>query len=226
MKVGFDGVLLGAWTNVELADRILDIGTGTGLIALMLAQRTSPNTEIFGIDIDPLSVCDARDNFQQSPWKDRLNVERISLDEFADTSREGFDLAVCNPPYFSGIQNASYGRNLSRHSESLPMDHLFSASRQLLREDGRLVVIYPLEQNRKVQQEARHAGFESHAELRVRPLIGRAVHRILTEYRLLPDPGSSVRRSRSRSIEMAIEVEHHEYTNSFRELTRDFYLAF
>ena len=103
MKVGTDGVLLGAWTNVENAKHILDIGTGTGVVALMLAQRSQAN--IVAIDCESSACIDARLNVLNSPWSQRIAVQEICLQEFAATTTQQFDCIVCNPPFFTYMRS-------------------------------------------------------------------------------------------------------------------------
>ena len=105
MKVGFDGILLGAWAGVDNCHRILDVGTGTGLIALMLAQRSGEGTIIDAIDIDQTATEEAFDNFRSSPWSHRLKAAHLGLEDYANSCRPKCDLVVCNPPYFAGIEN-------------------------------------------------------------------------------------------------------------------------
>lgn len=124
MKVGTDGVLLGAWAEIRTADRrILDIGTGTGLIALMMAQR-APEARITGIDI--IDVSEARENAEASPWNDRLTFERTSVQKFE--SPEPFDLILSNPPFFvDSLTCPDNGRTTARHTVTLPYEDLCDA---------------------------------------------------------------------------------------------------
>ena len=140
MKVGTDGVLLGAWAGVRPSDRrMLDIGTGTGLIALMLAQR-SPEAFVTGVDIDDVSQ--ARENADASPWGGRVAFERCPVQEFA--APEPFDLIVSNPPFFvDSLTCPDEGRTAVRHAVHLPYDELRDAVLRLLAPAGRFAVILP-----------------------------------------------------------------------------------
>lgn len=139
MKVGTDGVLLGAWTPLRDSDRrILDIGTGTGLIALMLAQR-APGAAVTGIDID--DVGEARANGDASPWGDRLSFVRCPVQEFSDRP---FDLIVSNPPFFvDSLTCPDAGRTTVRHAVHLPFEELRDAVVRLLAADGHFAVVLP-----------------------------------------------------------------------------------
>ena len=145
MKVGTDGVLLGAWANGGL--RILDIGTGTGLIALMMAQRF-PTAQIDAIEIDKGALEDARFNVSQSPYNDRINILNSSLQDYipySETQEEGiYDAIVCNPPYFiNSLKNPLQQRTTARHTDSLSHQELIYHSKRLLKPNGTLSIIIP-----------------------------------------------------------------------------------
>lgn len=144
MKVGTDGVLIGAWASVRPADRaVLDIGTGTGLIALMLAQR-NPKAEVVAVEIDTESAAQACENVAESPWSDRIKVERCAVQEFTSTMK--FDLIVSNPPYFvDSLKCPDESRNTARHTDTLSFAELMHTAERLLASDGRLAVIVPAE---------------------------------------------------------------------------------
>ena len=144
MKVGTDGVLVGAWASVRANDRtILDIGTGTGLIALMLAQR-NPEAEVVAVEIDSESAAQARDNVAASLWSDRVTVEECAVQDFVSDRK--FDLIVSNPPYFVDSQKCPDGsRNTARHTDTLSFSELMETAERLLAPDGRFAVIVPAE---------------------------------------------------------------------------------
>ncbi|MBO5235355.1 MAG: methyltransferase [Alistipes sp.] len=144
MKVGTDGVLIGAWASVRPADRaLLDIGTGTGLIALMLAQR-NPKAEVVAVEIDTESAAQACENVAESPWSDRIKVKRCAVQEFTPTMK--FDLIVSNPPYFvDSLKCPDESRNTARHTDTLSFAELMHTAERLLAPDGRLAVIVPAE---------------------------------------------------------------------------------
>ena len=141
MKVGTDGVLLGAWTQVEEKNRVLDIGAGTGLISLMLAQRSDADIDAIEIDLDAQKDC--LFNFQQSIWKDRLRLFSCSLDKFLRSNPFNlYDLVVSNPPYFNPNNNSS-ARAIARNQNELSFKDLLKASFKLSNSLGELAVIIP-----------------------------------------------------------------------------------
>lgn len=149
MKVGVDGVLIGAWTKLNEKERILDLGTGCGLIALMCAQK-SAQSHILGIDIDRGSVAEAKDNFSGSPWSDRLRAECV---DFMDLDiAEPFSLIVSNPPYFdSGVKKGDSSRILARHQIALSLDMIIRHAMDYLTDKGRLNMIFPASELDKIE---------------------------------------------------------------------------
>lgn len=144
MKVGTDGVLLGAWMHIpENCKRVLDIGTGTGLIALMAAQR-APGVHIVGVEIDSQSACQAHENIANSKWSDRIEIVNSSIQEYHST--EKFELIVSNPPFFDGtLVCPDSERTAARHTVSLNFSELTAAAERLLSNDGIFSVILPYE---------------------------------------------------------------------------------
>ena len=143
MKVGTDGVLLGAWAAVKQAQHILDIGTGTGLIAIMLGQRNA-KAIIHGVEIDEIAFAQAYGNMDAAPWNDRLKAIHSSIQEFAKTQERKYDHIVRNPPFFSGgTFSNNQDRNSVRHTVKLPHGDLLNAVQKLLSVDGRFSVILP-----------------------------------------------------------------------------------
>lgn len=142
LKVGTDAVLLGAWTNVDGAKSILDVGTGSGVIALMLAQRTKEDIMIEGIEIEAVDAAQAKENVLQSPWPKKVAIYHKAIQDFTPTHK--YDLIVCNPPYFeSSLLPPHANRAQARHAQSLSADALIEHSIRLLDQNGRLSVILP-----------------------------------------------------------------------------------
>lgn len=218
MKVGTDGVLLGAWADAANARKILDVGTGTGLIALMMAQRTE--AEITAIEIEKNSFNEACFNFGQSPWANRIRPVHQSFQEFCATSGEKFNLIISNPPFFENASKAAdLHRSNARHTDLLPYSELIAGSFNLLEKQGKLAVIIPELQAGNFIALARETGLFISKLARVKPKPGKPFHRELILF------------SKEESIpginELAIEFEtHHHFTDEYKNLTKDFYLLF
>ncbi|HCW08495.1 MAG TPA: tRNA (adenosine(37)-N6)-methyltransferase TrmM [Cytophagales bacterium] len=142
MKVGTDAVLLGAWVTISSSKHVLDVGTGSGVIALMLAQRTDAQVHIDAIEINEVDANQAKENILSSPWREKISVNHASLQEFRP--KEQYDLIVSNPPYFvNSLQSPSQTRTQARHNQELTFNELISNSLRLLNPTGRLAVILP-----------------------------------------------------------------------------------
>jgi len=217
MKVGTDGVLLGAWTPVNDALRILDVGTGTGLIALMLAQRS--NARIDAVEIDKLACEEAEYNFAQSPWNDRLTVINTDFQMFANLPFEAYDLIVSNPPFFvNSLKTKNVALSVARHDELLSFDQLIIGARKLLNKTGRFCVIIPYTSCTDFRESARLAGFYLGRQTPVIPKSGRSPKRVLLEFTIVP--GYPVEN------ELSILEENGSYSEAYQSLTSPFYPAF
>ena len=225
-KVGTDGVLLGAWATVHDAISALDIGTGSGLIALMLAQRMASfrggrDTQITAIDIDRAACEQAGYNFRNSPWKDRISLFHQSFQEFSSEMNVTFDTIVSNPPFFmNSYKPDNRGRDISRHDTLLGMETLAAGVLKLLAPGGRFSVILPVEESIMLQGLFSDVGMYLSSICRVFPTSGSAAKRHLLEFSRIPAIPL-------RESALTIEGEgRHDYTEDYRELTRDFYLGF
>ena len=217
MKVGTDGVLLGAWTNIENARCILDIGTGSGLIALMLAQRC-PKATISGIDICENAVSQAKENARNSPFSQKIDIEHVSVQDFAECNAQVFDLAVSNPPFFTNsLPSPTRERTLARHTETLSLSSLFTSVAQLLSDKGRFSIIYPIDPLHDVLDCAASQGFFLLRQTTVFPTPHARPKRVLLEFSKQPHCIPIYN-------ELVIEVERHRYSDDFRELVKNFYL--
>lgn len=146
MKVGTDGVLLGAWCSIPESGRILDIGCGSGIVALMSAQRSSEQIKIDAVEIDSGAAEDARTNFRNSPWHDRLKLSCCDFVSYASGCKVKYDAIVSNPPYFqNSLKPQQAERSLARHTSSLEYDGLFLWSEKLLTKKGKISLITPWE---------------------------------------------------------------------------------
>lgn len=214
MKVGTDGVLLGAWCRVESARFALDVGTGSGLIALQIAQR-NPDIQITGLEIDETAAGQALGNVLQSPWKERVQI--ICTDYKLYQSERKFDVIVSNPPYFvDALRSPDARRRLARHIESLNYDVLFRHAQSLLAPGGRISMITPAEVENLVRDAAWAQGFYPCRLTRVFTKPGKPCRRILWEF------GASLAFC-SEEI-LYIENGGGGYSNEYIALTRDFYL--
>ena len=158
MKVGADGVTLGAWARLGNTKKILDIGCGSGLLALMAAQRSSAN--IIAIDIDADSAQQTRENAANSPWRDRVETMHTSLQDFAKQTSLRFDHIISNPPYFTdSLKNPSEKRSLARHTDTLPHIDLVVSAKKLLTERGKLSLILPVNEGKQFLETAKQEGF-------------------------------------------------------------------
>ncbi len=218
MKVGTDGVLLGAWVDVAGVKKVLDVGTGTGLIALMIAQRNS-EAVIDAIDIDEHACGQAEENVKASPWPGRIKVVHSSLDEFAVNNEESYDLIVCNPPYFiDSKRSVDNKRRIARHADELTLDSLFRSGSKLLQQHGKMAIIFPYVDKDTVVQTAGKRDLYPDKILNVRHNAESDLVRVLISF-------SKEAKKDIQESEMEIETgTRHKYTEEFSALVRDFYL--
>lgn len=216
MKVGTDGVLLGAAVCCNNPQRVLDIGTGTGVISLMIAQRC--NAIIDAIDINQDAIDLSAENFLNSPWNSRLNAYKTSVQDFQSTHK--YDLIVSNPPYFiAGNAAPVSGRAIARHDSELSLPDLFEAIKRLLHEDGLASVIYPALQKSYFEQEIEKCGLSIVRRLFISPKTGYEPNRIVFEF-------SNSLVSKDDSFLTIENTERHDFTEEYKMLTKDFYLKF
>lgn len=214
MKVGTDGVLLGAWCPVEGARRVIDVGTGCGVIALMIAQR-NPDALIDGIDIDQPSIEEAGLNFARSPWGDRLTAQQQDFNAIVADQR--YDLVVSNPPFFTnGILPDGAARTTARHTLSLSYRQLIEGSERLLSDDGSLALISPTDAEREIIEAAAFSSLPLRRLTRVIPVEGAAPKRTLW---LL-----SRRNIPYREDSLTITRADGTFTPDYTALTHPFYL--
>lgn len=217
MKVGTDGVLLGAWTAVEEhPNTILDIGAGTGLISLMLAQRSSAEN-IEAIEIEEAAYEQCVENFEASPWADRLFCYHAGLDEFLEEIEDSYDLIVSNPPFYSEeVASGDRSRDTARQNQSLPFDELLEAVSQLLSKKGHFTTIVPYKEESSFIALAESYDLFPRRILRVKGNSSAKIKRSLIEFRFEPKPVAEEN--------LTIEIKRHEYTLAYQQLTKDFYL--
>ena len=234
MKIGTDGVLLGSWAPIRDANTIVDVGTGCGLIALMIGQRTvAQRATVRAIDVDRDAAQQALENFSASPWRDRLpsHVEQIhiSLQDFADDAdaESRFDLAVCNPPYFTNdFLPSRDARRVARHTSLLPRRSLFLNSRRVLSPTGRLCLVLPYAQAAETIEVALETEFRLWARTDVRPNPTGQLKRVLLEFGRQSFDGSICADRDPIHDELVVEVTRNEFTDDYRALTEQFHLRF
>ncbi len=218
MKVGTDGVLIGAWANITDTAKILDIGTGTGLIALMLAQRSKAS--ITAIEIEKISIDEAHFNLSQSQWEDRISVIHQSLQEFSEISTQKFDLIISNPPFFENDKRAAeINRSNARHSDLLSYNDLIVGVNKLLNKNGRFVVIFPNTEGEIFIQKAKQNNLFLNKLTKVFPTPQKQVNRYLMEFSFI----------KKEIITASITIRegiNSEYSEAYKKLTKNFYLAF
>lgn len=217
MKIGTDGVLLGAWTSVEHNPvNVLDIGAGTGVLSLMITQRSSAeNIEAIEIDAEAYEQCS--ENFENSPWADRLFCYHASLLEFVEEVDDEFDLIICNPPfYLEDYKTDSEARDLARFNDAMPFEHLIYAIANLLSKNGVFAVVIPYKEEEKFIDLASKIGLSVKRSLHVKGNPNSEFKRSLIEF--------SFEETEIETSDLVIETARHQYTEEYVNLTKDFYL--
>lgn len=219
MKIGTDGVLLGAWATIDHSpESILDIGAGTGVISLMLAQR-SDAFQIDAIEIEENAYEQTVDNFEASDWGDRLFCYHAGFDEFVEEMQdeEQYDLIISNPPFYSedyksGIEN----RDQARFAEALPLSELIPGASQLLSGNGHFDIIIPFSEEKNAIQIAENSGLFPRKITRVKGNSAAPIKRSLISFQ----------KNETNPVidELIIEISRHHYTEEYKDLVQDFYL--
>ena len=218
MKVGTDGVLLGAWAPISHNPfSILDIGAGTGIIALMLAQRTHAE-QIDALEIDEDAYEQAVDNFENSPWGDRLFCFHAGLDEFIEEPEDEYELIVSNPPFYAeDYKTESEQRDLARFQDAMPFEELVEAADLLLSEHGIFALIIPFKEEEKFIALAKESELYPVKITRVKGTPKSEIRRSLLAFSRNESPEIKI-------DELIIEIDRHVYTPEYIELTKEFYL--
>jgi tRNA1Val (adenine37-N6)-methyltransferase len=218
MKVGTDAVLLGAWTNASDAKHILDIGTGTGIISLMLAQQCNASIDV--IDIDESAFRQAQENIENSPWKNRINATHSSLQDYCIHKTKEYDIIVSNPPYFiDSSKAAEESRTNARHTDKLSFQDLLNGVACLLSKSGKFYTILPVNEGEILIKMASLQGLHLSKMTEVIPRENKPTKRLLMQFEFIQKPIEKT----SIIIE---ENERHQYTEAYKNLTKDYYLAF
>ncbi|MBL4705173.1 MAG: methyltransferase [Flavobacteriales bacterium] len=217
MKVGTDGVLLGSWATANKHNRIHDIGCGTGLIALMTAQRF-PEAIIEAVEIDPNAALQSMQNFAESPWHDRLILHECRIQDFASESY--YNLIISNPPFFENSKKSGEeAKDLARHNDQLAFTELIFAANNLLKEGGTFAVIIPADNSQNFIQLSRAQGLYCNRICLVKPTPTKKPKRALLPFNKFS----------ATCIEEELIIEdngRHQYSDDYKRLTQAFYLKF
>jgi len=218
MKVGTDGVLLGAWAEFPENGKILDVGTGTGLLALMAAQKT--NAIITAIEPDPDSYSQALQNINASVWNKRINVCNSSVQEYAKSANEKFNFIISNPPYHNeNVLSPDKKRNLARNNQSLPLNVLIESISSLLNEEGSAAIIYPIAYFNDFCNLLALNDLFPQRITKIRPIPDKEFHRFVLQFG----------KKQTIIIENELIIENgkrHHYSDEYKRLTQDFYLFY
>jgi tRNA1Val (adenine37-N6)-methyltransferase len=214
MKIGTDSVLLGAWADLPQSGKFLDIGSGTGVLALMMAQRSEAN--IIAIEIDNEAAIQAKDNLKKSKWHSRLDIINCDIKDI-NTSQK-FDYIICNPPFFSSPNNGlNTNRIIARHNNELDTKDLLNIVLMLLAKTGKFGFIMPIEQADILISKAKASGLFCIRKTYLKPTPTKQAHRLMAEL--------SKQDSECKTNTIVIEQSgRHQYSPEYIELTRDFYL--
>ncbi|WP_040280399.1 tRNA1(Val) (adenine(37)-N6)-methyltransferase [Psychroserpens damuponensis] len=217
MKIGTDGVLLGAWAPIDHRPfSILDIGAGTGILSLMLAQRCDAQV-IEALEIDDKAYEQCVENFEQSPWNDRLFCYHASLEEFALEIEDKYDLIICNPPFYSeDYKTDNSQRDLARFQDAMPFNHLLDSVATLLSKAGLFSVVIPFSEAENFIALASQVGLFPKKKTHIKGALTSKVKRSLITF--------SFREQDVDISELIIETSRHNYTEDYINLTKDFYL--
>lgn len=217
MKIGTDGVLLGAWTPIiNNPYNVLDIGAGTGILSLMLAQRSNAE-QIDAIEIDEDAYEQCVENFETSPWGDKLFCFHAGLDEFVDEPEDEYDLIISNPPFYTDdYKSDNTSRDLARFEDALPFEELIEAAALLLSDNGIFSVIIPYKEEERFVSLCKELDLFPLKITRVKGTPTSEIKRSLLAF---------CRMEQTPLIdELVIEISRHNYTSEYIELTKEFYL--
>jgi tRNA1Val (adenine37-N6)-methyltransferase len=217
MKVGTDGVMLGAWVNVEHAWNVLDVGTGSGLIAVMIAQRS--NARIDAVEVDRNACLQAEENVKACPWNNRIKIYHDTFRHFAESTSNKYDVIVSNPPYFrNSLKPLLKPRSIARHDDQLSYESLLHYTLKIISPAGRLCLIIPANNLIQMKDLAYFNRLYLSQILMVRPYPAKEYSRCLIEFTKIND-------EKCVESEMIIEEkDSNNYTDGYKSLTKDYYL--
>lgn len=220
MKLNTDGVLLGAWTETENATQILDIGTGTGILALMMAQKSSTNCFVTAVEIDNNSCLDASFNFINSPFRDRIELINDSIQNYSTHASRRFDLIISNPPYYTeGTSPPDSSRAQVKHTLKLSHPELLESVSKLLSTNGFFNLILPYSEGKKIVKMAEDYHLYANKITQVISVDGRPTERLLIRL--------STKKTEPHLESLTIKLsDNMTFSEQYKELTKDFYLKF
>ncbi|KQS33738.1 tRNA1(Val) (adenine(37)-N6)-methyltransferase [Dyadobacter sp. Leaf189] len=220
MKVCTDACVLGAWVDVENADRILDIGSGTGLLSLMVAQRNT-YAAIDAVEIEAEAFYQAGENVENSPFNGRITLFHAAIQDF--TSEHLYDLIITNPPFFQSDLRSPAGKvNLAHHAEALDFVSLLASIKRLLAPEGRFVILLPVDEGNQFRKMAAEQNWRLDQELTLFHQTDKKAFRVLMEFR---NAASPTRDTVTETLNIYQE-DGITHDPKFRELLKDFYLKF
>jgi tRNA1Val (adenine37-N6)-methyltransferase len=218
MKVGTDAVLLGIAAELDGINTILEIGTGCGVIPLILAQRS--NAKIDSIEIDEQSAMQANENILASTWSDRIRIIHSSLQKYLNSTRLHYDLIISNPPFFSrSFKSSIEKRNISRHDDQLSFEELLQAATKLLKPEGKLWIILPVREGNIFQNKASLSGFHLHSLKYIIPKSGKSPNRIIMSL-------ASNKTDRINESNLTLRDPSDDFSKEYRAFAHDFYIDF
>ncbi|MFT5164538.1 MAG: tRNA1Val (adenine37-N6)-methyltransferase [Alteromonadaceae bacterium] len=216
MKVGTDSILLGAWAPIAPSNKALDIGCGSGLLCLILAQRMGGTGQISGVEIDPQAAAQARQNVAASPWSEIIKVYQGDITKYY--SEQLYDVIISNPPYFAdSLQGPAARRNIARHNDNLTIKHLLHSVDGLLAKSGCFSLILPTKEGTEMIEQSGSSGLYLKRCSRVYTKPDKPVHRYLLTF-------VREKNTAPEYSNLAIYDENNQYSNQFIALTHDFYL--
>ena len=214
MKVGTDGCLLGGWFDCSQSRNILDVGSGSGLIAIMAAQRC--NATVTGVEIDSDAAIQAIENVNNSPWSDRIRI--INEDLLSYTTAERFDTIVSNPPYFvNSLKCDNDARTTARHSDTLSNNDFFRKCKELLTEEGKISIIIPSDISTDWQEVAKSNGFHTSRITHIKTTPDKMAKRVLIEF-------STCKPQEMFEETLILEKKRGVYSDEAQNILKDFYL--
>ncbi|MCQ2308940.1 MAG: methyltransferase [Bacteroidales bacterium] len=215
MKIGTDAILLSRWVEVNPDDYVLDIGTGCGLIPLMLSQKGIYHADAVEIDSD--SFEEASTNFKNSAWSANLAVFHEDVKTFADKNLGKYDLIISNPPFFFG-ENVpqKIKKGLARHTNTLSYNDLLVAVKKMLKPDGRFALVLPAIESKTFMKKASETGFCLQKEMKIVPIKGKEPNRVNMQFVINQDD--------TYTETFVLRNEDHSFTKEYKEFLKDFYL--